>query len=342
MALEFCFNGSIQIGGKEYQKWSDLRSYLGKIIAKQSVSQSTVGRGSGTSSKASDDKKTPREAQVEANEIAATLANALNKEKGGAVAKVPRSLGSHQSMPVVEDDLAQWVSLHGEAITTFIKSNPLEKKARLHPAFQTMVGKVDELSAQFKNGQKGEEKGTITYQDIFTIIGDALPFPVDWTDFSAETVEFTTQQGGFPADIVGEIFATKDAAHSFGSLRSQYAIGALSEMFGEDGVLDEFPIAKNIGKFLGLFKPATSEKAVKLFNAVAEWDMTNKPRSVIGWTREWADRFEKMVPNKGELTDADISYSMVFSSLQPAGFKGRVVDGEMPGQAGRPFQNQGW
>lgn len=266
------------------------------------------------------------------HEVSSALVGALNSAKGISVsAAMPkRGLGGPtRSFPVMEDDLATWMSVNGSEIKAFLDENPVTPKIRLQPAFLTMCRKLDNSSAELKHKvDQADVEANLkfpSYEELFMIIGKCLPFALEWTDFAAEVVEFTTQQGGYPTDVVGALWKDGDAASHFGSIRSLYVLAALGELFGEDGIFAGFPvIGARMTKFLALLKPATSDNAVQLFKLFGEWDMKSKAQGLASWASGWASRFDDILPLRSQ---SELSYVEIVTKMQSvsAGFKGKVV-----------------
>ena len=313
VCLEFMFSGTITLEKSTFTSWSKLRAYLSKKIAAAAIVNAASSRGKENSELG------------ESAMVTSALAEALSKATQGAVSA--RSLCKGASLPVTEDDLLSSVQAFSDDIQAFMSQNALGKRLHFHASFGAMSSKVDDMLKDFigKNPETACE-----LKDILNMFGTALPLKLGWTEFAAETVEFSVREGAFPTTVVTPVFDSKETAEAFGSLRASYTINCLCSFFGEEG--DYIKLAgdklKGLQDFLARFaKPGTEMD--KLLTAFGRWDMALKPKTVDSWAHEWATKLESLIAS------GDLSFLSIYKSMMAVVCKGKIVDkSEIEGLAG--------
>ena len=306
MALEFAFTGAITIDKKLYTKWSALRAKLGSMIANAAVSPSAF-KGDEEAGVAS----------VLAAALSAATGVATNAPKSSRTLAAPKS-----SVPIAEEDLALSLSEFADPMKEFLSKNSCEKKMRFHVAFTTLQATVDDKIQKLLKEYKGKES-SLELIDVMMTIGSEMTIPLPWTEFAGDIVEFSVQQGGFPEKTVGALFNALDDVKSFASLRAQYAIGTLIELFSEDNALASITQFGNVQKVVSVFKPMTSEKTKRLIGFVGQWDAALKPRTTRSWASSWVNRFDEVAKspdiNMTEVTNAFVSTDIGFKGKSQIG-----------------------
>ena len=315
VVFEFVFAGEVTLESTKFTAWSKLRAHLSKKLAKVSIVSSVSLRG-----------KENATGGTEQDDVREALGKALAKATG-CDTSTSRSLMKSGSIPVTEDDIAHSVQQYRDDLVTFLSKNALGKRVNFHPAAGSLFSSVDDCVREWrdkavKEQLKAEKAGkpTLEIQTVFEYVSANFPIKLELIDLSAEIIEFTVQQGGFPSAPVDQAFTSKDQAEMFGCLRASYTIECLKALFLPEfgGEFADF-ISDDVKQVLSLFRIVSAETD-KLMTAFGRWDMALKPRSYSAWASEWTSKIE------GLTTLTPINYTNVHSAVMSVVFKGKLID----------------